>query len=161
MKSTPTTPEIVPVLTRYLQIQHEEQLLKEEKGRLQETLANYLSQKQLSVWYPDVNGQPLKVRCQTNVSVKYDEELLQSRLKEGYTALLAPDIRKIKLHLTELSETLNPVLSLVGSPHPDKVRSAIETGLVSKEAFMGAFTKSSRHIVSVAKTRGESHPPKQ
>jgi hypothetical protein len=102
-----------------------------------------------------VNGQKLKVRCQTQVSVIYDEALLKSRLQESYTSLLAPDIRKIKLHLTALNDSLSPVLSLVGSPHPDKVRSAIETGLVPKEAFIGAFTKTSRHIVSVAKARVE------
>lgn len=151
MTTATPDPEIEPILKRYLQIQHEEQQLKEEKGRLQETLANFLSQKQLSVWHPDVNGQILKVRCQTNVTVKYDEELLQSRLNDRYMTLLTPDIRKIKLHLAKLSDTLNPALALVGSPNPDKVRSAIENGSVPKEAFTGAFTKTTRHIVSVAK----------
>jgi len=154
MTTSKTDPEIEPVLKRYLQIQHEEQQLKEEKGRLQETLANYLGQRQLAVWNPNLNGQLLKVRSQTHVTVKYDEELLQSRLQERYTTLLAPDVRKIKLHLSKLGDILNPVLSLVGSPHPDKVRSAIENGSVPKEAFIGAFTKTSRHIVSVAKVRG-------
>ena len=149
------SPEIETVLNRYLQIQHEEQQLKEEKGRLQETLANFLDQRQLSLWQPDINGQKLKIRCQTNVSVRYDEELLQLRLKENYTAILAPDIRKIKLHLAKLGDTLSPMLALVGSPNPDKVRTAIETGLIPKEAFTGAFTKTTRHIVSVAKARAE------
>ena len=155
MTTTTPSPDIEPVLKRYLQIQQEEQQLKEEKGRLQEILANHLSQRQLSAWYPDLDGQALKVRCQTHVTVKYDEELLQSRLQDRYPALLAPDIRKIKLHLSELSDTLSPVLALVGSPNPDKVRSAIETGLVPKEAFTGAFTKSTRHSVSVAKARAD------
>jgi hypothetical protein len=156
MTTATPDPVIEPVLKRYLQIQQEEQRLKEEKGRLQEALANHLGQRQLSVWNPNLNGQLLKVRHQTHVTVKYDEALLQSRLKDHYTTLLAPDIRKIKLHLAELGDALSPVLSLVGSPHPDKVRSAIENGSVPKEAFTGAFTKTSRHIVSVAKMRAES-----
>jgi len=155
MTTATPDPLIEPVLKRYLQIQQEEQQLKEEKGRLQEALANHLGQRQLSVWNPTLNGQLLKVRCQTHVTVKYDEELLQSRLQDRYPALLAPDIRKIKLHLAKLSDTLSPVLALVGSPNPDKVRSAIETGLVPKEAFADAFTKTTRHIVSVSKARAD------
>ncbi len=155
MTTATPNPEIEPILKRYLQIQQEEQQLKEEKGRLQEILANHLTQRQLSVWNPNLNGQLLKVRYQTHITVKYDEELLQSRLQDRYITLLAPDIRKIKLNLANLSDTLSPVLALVGSPNPDKVRSAIETGLVPKEAFTGAFTKTIRHIVSVAKARAD------
>lgn len=153
MNQVPLTSDLEAVLKRYLQIQQEEARLQEEKKQLQETLAGHLEQHQTGLWVPEVNGQKLKVRCTTSVSVDYDEVLLQQRLGERYAAICAPDPRKIKRHLGELDDVLKPVLGLIGSPQADKVRMAIEAGVARREEFTGAFEKTTRRIVSVAKVR--------
>ena len=63
------------------------------------------------------------------------------------------DIRKIRRHLPELGATLAPVMDLIGSPAADRVRAAIEQGLVSKEDFTGVFTKTIKRQVAVAKAK--------
>lgn len=155
MNQVPLTPDIEAALKRYLQIQQEEARLQEEKKQLQETLARHLEQNQAGLWVPEVNGQKVKVRCTTSVSVAYDEVLLQDRLGERYAAICAPDPRKIKRHLGELDDVLKPVLGLIGSPQADKVRMAIEVGVARKEEFTGAFEKTTRRIVSVSKARAD------
>lgn len=145
-----TTDEL---LRRYLRIQEEEQRLKEEKAALQERLAAFLATRGESSWYPEVDGQKLKVRCQTATVVEYDEPVLRQRLGERYSALLGPDWRKIRRHLGDVEQALKPHLNLIGSPQPNLVRSAIEQGVVSREDFAGAFKKTVRRTVAVGKVK--------
>jgi hypothetical protein len=151
------------VLRRYLRIQEEEQRLKEEKSALQERLAAFLASQGESLWYPEVDGQKLKVRCQTATVVEYDEPVLQQRLGERYAAILGPDWRKIRRHLGDLEAVLLPHLGLVGSPQADRVRGAIEQGVVRREEFAGAFKKTIRRTVAVARAKpdgaAEGSPP--
>jgi hypothetical protein len=60
-------------------------------------------------------------------------------------------LRKIRLNLEKLESLFSPVLSLIGSPSPDKVRLAIENGIVNKESFAGAFKKTVKRFVAVGK----------
>ena len=155
MTAPALTPELTGILTRYLEIQQQEQALKEEKAGLQERLAGYLEHAGAATWYPAVNGQKLKVRASTLVSVEYDEPMLRERLGGRYTEILAPDLKKIRHCLADLTPVLAPVLDRVGSPAPDKVRAALERGTVSAADFAGAFQKHTRRIVSVARVRPE------
>ena len=142
-------------LKRYLEIQQEEQRLKEEKAVLQQQLAAFLEAHQLNVWFPTVADQKLKVRCQALPVVEYDTALLRQRLGERYASLLAPDLKKIREHLADIESCLMPVLELVGSPVPAKVKAALEAGTVRREEFAGAFRKSTKRIISVARLRPE------
>ena len=153
------TAEMDGVLKRYMDIQRQEQELKDEKARLQAQLADHLERGNLQAWYPEVGGQKLKVRLSTVTVIEYDEPVLRERLGARYASLLAPDLRRIRQHLPELEPLLVPALDRIGSPHPDKVRAAIGQGVVSREDFAGAFQKRTRRIVSVARFRTEESGP--
>jgi hypothetical protein len=77
---------------------------------------------------------------------------LHDRLGDRYPAILAPDLRKIRLHLDKLESLFTPILGLIGSPVPEKVRVAIENGTVNKESFAGAFKKTVKRFVAVGRT---------
>lgn len=145
--------DINAVLTLYLALQEQERTLREEKGRLQEQIAAHMQAANQTVWLPNVDGQRLKVRCHRSTTVEYDEPILKERLGERYNLILAPDLRKIRQNMETVAETLEPIMALVGSPSPDRVRSAIEKGLVTAGEFAGAFSKTTRDLVSVARAR--------
>jgi len=153
MNKKPELPvEIEKALRRYLEIQAEEQRLKEEKNNLREKIGEHMADLEMKYWYPKVDGRPLKVRYRETTAIEYNESLLHDRLGDRYLAILAPDLRKIRLHLDKLESTFNPVLSLIGSPSPEKVRIAIENGVVNKESFAGAFKKTVKRFVAVGRT---------
>jgi hypothetical protein len=106
-------------------------------------------------WYPKIDGQPLKVRYHETTTIEYNESVLHDRLGDRYLSVLAPDLKKIRANLDKLESLFTPVLSLVGSPSPDKVRVAIETGIVNKESFAGAFKKTVKRFVHVGKSWAE------
>ena len=68
--------EIEEILIRYIQIQTQEQALKEEKTRLQDRIEAHMDRTGQSLWFPVVEGQRLKVRCRKTIVVEYDEETL-------------------------------------------------------------------------------------
>jgi hypothetical protein len=146
-------------LARYLAIQTEEQALREEKSGLQQRIAAHMEQDGRDVWFPEVQGQRLKIRSVRSTVVEYDEEKLKVRLGERYGAILAPDPRKIRRNLGAVEAALAPFLDVVGSPSADRVRNAIERGVVRSEEFAGAFTKTARSLVSVSRVRSSSGPP--
>jgi hypothetical protein len=152
------TAEIEMDLRRYLEIQAQEERLKEEKNALREKIGRHMAGLGLKYWYPKVDGQSLKVRYRETTAIEYDESLLQNRLGERYPAILAPDLRKIRRHLDQLESLFAPVLSLIGTPSPDKVRAAIENGLVSKQSFSGAFKKTVKRFVAVGKLLAGGSP---
>ena len=150
--------ELAATLRRYLAIQSEEQRLREEKAALQDKLASHMAGHRLASWYPELDNQPLKVRFTETTVVDYDEALLKARLGPRFTAVLAPDLKKIRRSLLQIGEVLAPVMDLVGSPSADRVRAAIEQGLVRKEEFAGAFRKTTRRLVAVSKFKSDEPP---
>jgi hypothetical protein len=150
--------EIQSALKRYLEIQHEEQRLRQEKTDLQEEIGGYMAGLNKKYWYPVIDGQTLKVRYRETSVIEYNEAVLRDRLSERYPAILAPDLRKIRLHLSEIESLFTPVLSLVGSPEPERVRAAIEKGIVNKGEFAGAFKKTLKRYVTVGKSRAGDLP---
>ena len=159
MNKTPVLPaDMEKTLRRYMEIQHEEQELKDEKTDLQKKIGEYMAGLEMNYWYPEIDGQALKVRYRETSIIEYDESRLRSRLGDRYAAILAPDLRKIRVHLDQLESLFSPILNLVGTPAPEKVRVAIETGVVNKDEFTGAFKKSVRRYVAVGKARaGDLH----
>ncbi len=144
--------EIEKALRRYVEIQAEEQKLKEEKRDLRERIGEHMADRHMKHWYPKIDGQALKVRYNETTAIEYNESLLHDRLGDRYLAILAPDLRKIRANLDKLESLLTPVLSFIGSPSPEKVRLAIEHGIVNKEAFTGAFKKTVKRFVAVGKS---------
>ncbi len=160
MSEPRTMPESVARdLRRYLEIQDSERVLREEKSALQERLGSYLAGQRMNLWTAEVDGQSLKVRRQSVQTVEYNEELLRQRLGDRYPHILAPDPRKIRLHLDEIAPALAPYLEQVGSPQPQAVKAALERGLVAKEEFAGAFHKEIRERVAVSRLRASSTAP--
>lgn len=149
-------PDLAQVLRRYLEIQCETQRLREEKERLQVKLGEYLRQRKLSAWYPDLDGQSLKVKYQETPIVEYDEAGLSLRLGERYAAILEPDLRKIRRNLSALGSVLAPMLTTIGSPTPERVRAAIESGVVQKDEFAGLFKKSLKQSVAVMRLQPDA-----
>jgi hypothetical protein len=156
-EGTPLSPELGKTLARYLEIQQEERRLAEEKNRLRDVLAAHMDKMGRSLWFPIVAGQELKVRYNSVPQVLYNEELLRQRLGERYVRILAPDPKKLREHLAEIEPDLEPLLPLIGSPTPDKVRAAVEAGVVAKEEFRGAFEKSLKRILAVSRARREEY----
>ena len=154
MAAQPTlTPEVEKTLARYLEIQAEERRLRDEKRELQEALMAHLADLEGDYWNPVLAGETLVVHYTRSVEVDYDEELLRKRLGDRYRRILKPDLKKLKAHLDEVESCLEPVLDTIGSPHPDKVRSAVLGGVVSKEEFRGAFAKSEKRRLAVRRDR--------
>jgi hypothetical protein len=147
------------VLGRYLEIQHEEQELREEKATLQERIAAHMEQTGQTQWFPELEGEKLKVRCTRSTVFEYDEPTLRQRLGERYGAILGPDVRKIRANLGQVTPLLQPLLPLIGSPAPERVREAVEKGVVRAEEFAGAFRKTTRRLVAVSRVRPEPGQP--
>lgn len=143
--------DIEKALRRYLEIQAEEQRLKEEKIDLREKIGQHMADLQMKYWYPKIDGQTLKVRTHETTAIEYNDSLLHNRLGDRYLSILAPDLKKIRANLDKLESVFTPVLSLVGSPSADKVRVAIENGILNKESFAGAFKKTVKRFVTVGK----------
>ena len=150
------TPEIERVLERYLEIQDEWRALREEKAGLQERLAHHLAGAKARWWYPELAGRRLKICHTRTATVTYDEGTLRERLGARFRHLLKPDLQKIKRCLPEVESHLAPIIEMVGSVNRDGVRDAIRQGLVRKEEFVGAFTKSVQTRIAVMRVRERS-----
>ena len=151
MNEVALSPEMVSLLNHYLDVQKREQQLREEKSALQNKLAAFMSQHQLGLWFPEMEGQRLKVRYRETVRIEYDEPRLRERLGDRFKLILEPDIKKIRECLPDLMPLLNTVIEKVGAPSPNKVREAIEKGLIQKDEFSGTFKKNVTHLVAVMK----------
>ena len=145
------TQEQAALLRSYLAVQDEERALREKKTELQEQLAAHMQAMHSAEWMPEVDGQRLKVRYRERTRIDYDEERLRERLGDRYRLLLRPDARKLRRHLDAVESCLTDMLDVIGSPDPDRVKEAIESGCVSAEEFRGAFEK--RKVVQVAVSR--------
>lgn len=147
------TPEIEEVLTRYLEIQEQQRALREEKTQLQDKLRAHLRGAQGSYWRVSVADTDLRIRHVDDVDVTYDEEALKERLGERYEQILTPDWRKVRRHLDEVGHYLEPVLGRVGSPDREKVKAAVEDGLIAADEFAGAFRKEVVTHIAVMRER--------
>jgi hypothetical protein len=139
-------------LKRYVEIQEEAAKLETEKKKWRDVLVAHMQQTGQSMWTPTLDNKQLTVRYYPKTTVKYDEVLLQQRLGDKYSQILEPDLAKIKAHLAEVTPLLQPLLNQVGTPSREKVKSAVESGAVERNAFDGAFTKVDSSVFSVGRT---------
>ena len=153
MSNLVPTPEIETALKRYLEIQETEKALKEEKRALQAMIAEYMGRGGTDQWLPTIDGEPLKIRRSVRVKVEYDEDLLRERLGPKYVELLAPNAKKMAQRNAEVVQALGPLLAEVGSVDRDRVRAAVERGTIRVEEFSGAFEKTERPTVMVARQK--------
>ncbi len=144
---------IEQTLKKYIEIQEEEQRLKERKHILQDDLKEYMRSINSQVWLPEINGEKLKIRYRSVAHIEYDEGLLQERLGDRYEVVLAPDLKKIRGNLPLLSTALKPLMDRIGSPSPEKVRESIERGVFSIEDFTGTFKKTAKEYISVSREK--------
>lgn len=150
MEKVELTEEIAAVLEEYVKLQLEERTLRERKQALQEKLKAHLRSEVNRQWFPEVGGERLKITYRINSNIVYDEEVLFNRLGDRYGSILAPDLRKMKTNLPNLGDELTPLLGRIGSPSPEKVKAAIESGLIEPSEFKGTYTKSVKEYVTVA-----------
>ena len=147
------TPEIETALKRYVEIQATERELKEEKQALQKAIADYMARAQVEKWFPIIDGTALQVSRSVRVKVEYDEDLLRGRLGQRFVKLLVPDSKKMAQYKAEVHELLEPMMDTIGRIDREQVRSAIEQGVIRKEEFAGAFSKTERPSVTVSRDR--------
>jgi hypothetical protein len=150
--------EIEQTLKNYLAIQQEERDLRERKTALQQKLKDHLAGHQFLVWKTHAGEAPVKVRYSRKTHVEYDEELLRQRLGVRYRQILSPDPRKLKQLSDQQRELLEPVIDTIGTPDADRVKAAIQQGVMKPEEFKGAFTKQDRVSVAVSQVRGRPGP---
>lgn len=153
------TPEMESVLERYLDIQTQERVLREEKAELQEKLKAHLAGAPGTYWQVTVAGQNLRIRHVDTTEIRYDEKKLRTRLGDRYTAILAPDWRKVRKQIKDLTPYLEPVLDRIGTPDRDKVRAAVDAGTVSADDFVGAFEKET--VTRIAVIRERTRPERE
>jgi len=144
------TPQIETVLRRYMDIQEEERRIQEEKRTLQLTLFEYLKGAPGREWHVKVADRRVKVIHEESTRVKYDEELLATRLGDRYPEILSVDPKKLRDNEQLIEPYLRPVLPQIGSPDRDKIRKGIEAGLFSNEDFKGAFVKTVKPFIAVS-----------
>lgn len=145
----PLTPELERILKAYLEIQDEEKRVEERKSSLKSELLDALAGHGDGMWLPVVDNLPLKVRIVRDTAITYNEKLLRERLGEKYKDILSPDIHKIRRHLADLEEVLQPFIGKLGKPDRTKIRKAVEKGEIPTESFTGAFKKSPRNLVAI------------
>ncbi len=71
------------------------------------------------------------------------------RRKFKYKDILSLDLRKIRIHLADLEEVLQPFIGKLGKPDRIKIRKAVEKGEIPMDSFAGTFKKSPRDIVAI------------
>ncbi len=144
------SPELCELLKTYEAIQREEKALHERKAALKEKLVAHMQALNANEWLPRVDGRLFKVRYRHAVNIDYDEDALRQRLGERYRHVLGPDLRKLRYHLDEVTPLLESQMEVIGSPVPDKVKAAVEAGLIRADEFKGAFEKTEKHYITVS-----------
>ena len=106
-----------------------------------------------SSYEPLKNGSRFKVISKTDI--KYDESILQNRLKDKYNDILELDMCKVKENMKFIEEILGDELVRVGKPSASKIKKHIELGNLSIQDFKDAFdkTKTSKLIVYLPKNK--------
>lgn len=150
--------EIEQTLQDYLAIQQEERDLRERKTALQQKLKDHLAGYQFLVWKTHAGEAPVKVRYSRKTQVQYDEDLLRRRLGVRYRQILSPDPKKLKRLTTEQQTLLDPVMDMIGTPDAERVKAAIQQGVMKPEEFKDAFSKQDKVSVAVMQVRNKPEP---
>jgi hypothetical protein len=153
--------ELHQLLAEYQVLEKELARLEEAKKTMRAAIQKLLEEEGKSSFLLTVNGEPILLELKTHVEIRYDENLLRSRLGKDYGRILQPDIAKIRHHLAELSPILTPHLDQIGSPSRTIIKQLVSTGEISLEVFRGAFQKIQKSILFVRKHFSEPFPNQQ
>lgn len=148
MSTSDPSIDILDALKRYQEIV----AITQEKEQIEKQLADYLAGLSVDELSVDLPTGSARIRLVKQSDIRYNDEMLKERLGDRYEALLKPDLDKIAAHLDAISPCFDNILEYVGSVSPEKVREAIEDGIVEKEEFDGAFSKTTRQRVDITFT---------
>jgi len=143
--------ELNRLLAEYRVMEKEMARLDETKKTLRAAIQRVLDEEGKSAYAAIVNGEPIVLQLKTQTEIRYDENLLRTRLGREYDRILQPDIAKIRRHLMELEPVLAPHLEKIGSPSRQKIRQLVSSGEIPLEVFRGAFQKIQKSILFVKK----------
>lgn len=130
------------LIARIREIDHQLQLLNEERSQLREQLQQCLIQLNLKKYKQNVNNEIVSASLTSRVNIKYDENRLKLALGEKYPLILELDIKKIKDQLSFLEKTLSPFIEKIGSPSRKLIEKKILAGELTVSEFKGTFEKS-------------------
>ncbi len=148
----PLTPGIETLLKQYLLCCSHLEKKEEERMSTEQALTEQLGNRSRGVWEIEAGGKKVRVEVRKQTQIEYDEDTLRKRLEDRYEAILKPDLEKIAPVLDQIEACFDHILGVIGSPSPDKVREAIEEGLVTREEFDGAFRKTTRAKISITES---------
>lgn len=146
------TAELHRLLSEYRKMEREMARLEDTKKTLRAALQKILEEEGKSIFLANVDSEQIMLELKPRVEIRYNEDLLRSRLGRDYPRILRPDISKIRQHLTELESDLAPHLEKIGSPSRIKIKQLVSSGEIPLDAFRGAFQKIHKSILFVKKT---------
>lgn len=144
--------DTLKLLRRYVEIQTERTRLEEERVALKNRLAEWMKARGEEICRIPLDSEILQITCRPKIVCDYDERLLRARLGDRYASILAPDMKRMKSFMGEVSDLLRPILGKIGAPSRELIRAEIESGRLSRDLFVGAFTRREDVFFSV------SHP---
>ena len=131
--------EVRELLNRYVSIQRETAELEAEKRQLREKLERLFPE---GSSLADCDLGHCKVSRREICEIEYNEGLLRERLGEvKYRSILSVDWKRVRANFEKLEPFMADVIDIVGVPSADKVKAGIESGLLDRSAFSGAFVK--------------------
>lgn len=137
------------IVSRLREIEEQLVALKQEKSALRDQLKWYLKEHHLSKSQYKLSDETIYLTLSSRVSVKYDEAKLKSNLRDQYSIILRPDIKKIKDHLSLLQPVLSPFIEQIGTPSRELVEEKILSGELMVSDFKGTFEKSISEVLVV------------
>ena len=151
-----TNEALQALLQEYRQVESEIAAMEEERQSLRERIRELMTAAGKDHLSLTVGDETLFLVLEKRSDITYHEELLRERLGAQYSEILEPDPRKMRRIPPEMREALLPFLDQVGSPSRERIRAAIERGVIPQSAFEGAFEKTQRTILYVKK-----QPPRE
>jgi hypothetical protein len=139
------------LLSEYRIMEKEMARLEDIKKTLRGAIQKLLEEEGKSAFAAIVNGEQIILELKTHTEIRYDENLLRTRLGREYDRILQPDMAKIRHHLVELGPVLAPHLGKIGSPSREKIRQLVSSGEILLDVFRGAFQKVQKSILFVKK----------
>lgn len=147
-------------LQRIRDIDQLQEQLQTEKENLRNQIISDLKEKQLTNLHVRSGNEAWKVSVSTRVNVKYNEELIASRIpNEEYAALLEADSTRFRKNFETLKDKLLPVLDQVGKISRKKVKESVESGRLDKRVFEGAYQREEKEVLTIRSVQEESGGP--
>lgn len=156
------TAELHRLLAEYRKMEREMARLEDTKKTLRAAIQRILEEEGKSIFLANVDDEQIILELKPRMEIRYNEDLLRSRLGQDYRRILQPDIAKIRQHLSELGPFLAPHMEMIGSPSRKKIQQLVSSGEIPMDAFRGAFQKINKPVLFVKKRPplcdSDSHP---